>query len=84
MPSGKKTLGKSVMLGQEIEMLMSERQALLQSVGAAAALVAELDTARLPAGAMAAANLLSSLINGLPEDLLQDALASVQASIDGA
>ncbi len=84
MPSGKKTLGKSVMLGQEIEMLMSERQALLQSVGAAAALVAELDTTRLPAGAMAAANLLSSLINGLPEDLLQDALASVQASIDGA
>ena len=43
------------MLRREVEMLMSERQAILHVVGAAAALIASLDSKRLPVGAIEAA-----------------------------
>lgn len=67
------------LLSQEVELLMAERARLLKVVGAAAVLVANADARKLPAGAMAAAEMLSELLNALPEETLQDALESVKA-----
>lgn len=71
------------MLRKEIELLMGERQLLLQIVGASAALIATLDSKRLQVGAVEAADLVSTRINQLPEETLDDALNSVHAEIDG-
>ncbi len=68
-----------MMLRKEVEMLMNERQRLLQVVGVAAGLVASFDTQRLPVGAVETADLLATVINRLPEETLQDALVSVHA-----
>lgn len=70
------------LLREEVEMLMSERELLLQIVGAAAGLVASLDSNRLPVGAIESADMVSTLVNALPEETLQDALNSVHAQID--
>ena len=70
------------MLRREIEMLMGERQALLHVVGASAALIASLDSKRLPVGAVESADLVATSINDLSEETLQDALASVNAEIE--
>ncbi|OAM52896.1 hypothetical protein A7981_05510 [Methylovorus sp. MM2] len=69
------------MLRSEIELLMKERHALLKVTGAAAGLIAEIDSHDLPKGAIEAAELLSASINNLTEESLQDALTSVQAAI---
>lgn len=71
-----------LMLRRELEILMGERQTLLRVVGAAAALIASLDSKRLPVGAVESADLLATSINDLTEDTLQDALASVRAEIE--
>ena len=63
-------------------MLMEERQRLLQIVGAAAVLIASIDSKRLPVGAVEAADLVSTSINYLSEETLRDALASVHAEIE--
>lgn len=70
------------MLRKEVELLMGERQVLLQIVGASAALIATLDSKRLQVGAVEAADLVSTRINLLPEETLLDALNSVHAEID--
>ncbi|MCE1181095.1 MAG: hypothetical protein LWW81_02140 [Rhodocyclales bacterium] len=70
------------LLRQELEMLMAERQALLRTVGASAALIASLDTKRLPVGAVEAADVVATSINCLPDETLQDALAAVNAEIE--
>ena len=70
------------LLRQELEMLMSERAVLLQVVGATAALIAGLDSKRLPLAAVEAADLVATHINRLPEETLQDALSSVHAEIE--
>lgn len=67
------------LLREEVEMLMSERQRLLQVVGTAAALIANLDSQRLPLGAIEAADMLATLVNKLPEETLRDALDAVHA-----
>ncbi len=67
------------MLRTEMEMLMKERDALLQVAGAAAGLIAELNSFDIPNTAMEAAELLSARINTLPEETLQDALSAVHA-----
>lgn len=67
------------MLSKEIEMLMNERTRLLKVVGSAAVLVANTDPSSLPLGAMDAAEMLSEMLNALPEETLKDALESVQA-----
>lgn len=67
------------LLGQEVEMLMQERQRLLRVVGAAAVLVSNTEASTLPEGAVNAAEVLSELLNALPEEALKDALESVQA-----
>jgi hypothetical protein len=67
------------LLSQEIEILMAERVRLLKVVGAAAVLVANADAALLQPNAVDAAEMLSELLNALPEETLQDALESVHA-----
>jgi hypothetical protein len=69
------------MLRSEVEILMKERQALLKVTGAAAGLVAELDSHDLPHRTAEAAELLAASINSLSEESLQDALSAVQAAI---
>jgi hypothetical protein len=69
------------LLRQEVEILMGERERLLKIVGAAAGLIASLDTKRLPIGAVESADLVSTIINQLSEETLQDALSSVHAHI---
>lgn len=67
------------LLSKEIELLMAERARLLKVVGAAAVLVANADAALLQENAVDAAEMLSELLNALPEETLQDALESVSA-----
>lgn len=67
------------MLRSELEMLMSERSSLLKVVGAATVLMANTDGRDLPAEAAEAAELLSTLVNKLPEETLREALESVHA-----
>jgi hypothetical protein len=70
------------LLRRELEMLMGERQALLRIVGASAALIASLDSGRLPVGAVEAADVVATSLNQLSEETLQDALNSVHAEIE--
>ncbi len=70
------------MLGEEVEMLMRERARLLKVVGAAAVLVANTDPGSLRDEAMDAAEMLSEMLNALPEETLKDALESVQAEVE--
>ncbi len=70
------------LLRREVEMLMAERQSLLRVVGAATALIASLDSKRLPVGAVEAADMVATTINGLNEETLQDALSAVHAEIE--
>ena len=70
------------LLREELEMLMGERQALLRVAGAAAVMIASLDSKRLPVGAIESADLVATTINGLAEETLQDALAYVHAEIE--
>jgi hypothetical protein len=69
------------MLRSEVEMLMKERQSLLKVAGAAAGLIAELDSHDLPQNTVEAADLLATSINTLAEETLQDALGAVRAAI---
>jgi len=69
------------MLREEMEMLMGERSRLLKVAGAAAVLVANTDGRDLPAEAAEAAEMLSTLVNELPEETLQEALESVHAEM---
>jgi hypothetical protein len=65
-------------------MLMSERQALLRTTGAAAVFVANLDSATLPETTYAAADILAHSLNELSEDTLRDALETVRPAIEAA
>lgn len=69
------------LLRAELELLMKEREILLKITGVAAGLIAELNSADLPIRTVEAADLLATTINQLPEELLQDALNAVHASI---
>lgn len=69
------------MLREEMEMLMSERTRLLKVAGAAAVLMANTDGRDLPAEAAESAEMLSTLVNELPEETLQEALESVHAEV---
>ena len=72
------------LLSQEIEMLMNERIRLLKVVGAAAVLVANADASKLQPNAVEAADMLSEMLNALPEETLKDALDAVHAEQDEA
>ncbi|HMW17762.1 MAG TPA: hypothetical protein PKN13_07935 [Accumulibacter sp.] len=70
------------MLGRELEILMGERQKLLQVVGASAALIASLDSRQLPCAALEPADLVVTALNNLTEETLFDALTAVHAEIE--
>lgn len=72
------------LLRKEIEILMTERYRLLQVVGAAAVLVANLDSSKLPdeEDTIDAAEMLAEQLNVLQEETLRDALESVRAELD--
>ncbi len=70
------------MLRREVELLMGERELLLRIAGAAAALIASLDSKRLPLAAVESADLVATTVNQLSEETLQDALRSVHAEIE--
>lgn len=72
------------LLRKEIELLMLERQRLLQVAGAAAVLVANLDTETLPQeqDTIDAAEVLAESLNALSDETLKDALDAVQAVPD--
>ncbi len=72
------------LLRDEIEMLMAEREKLLHVAGAAAVLVANLDTDTLPddQDTIDAAEMLAESLNVLSEESLRDALTSVSAMLD--
>jgi hypothetical protein len=70
------------MLRSELELLMKERETLLIIAGAAAGLIAELNTEDLPIRTVEAADLLATNVNKLSEETLQDALNSVHATIE--
>ncbi len=72
------------LLREELEMLMLERQKLLQVVGAAAVLVANLDSRTLPddQDTIDAAEVLAESLNALTEESLKDALDAVRAEFD--
>ncbi|MGV8934084.1 MAG: hypothetical protein ACOH1I_05640 [Gallionellaceae bacterium] len=67
------------MLRSELELLMTERISLLKVVGSAAVLMANTDGRNLPPEAADAAEMLSRLVNKLPEETLKEALDSVHA-----
>ena len=69
------------MLREEMEILMDERQYLLNTTGAAAILIASLDSNLLPDSACTAARILSNSLNNLPEETLQDALDKVRTEL---
>ncbi|MCP5250362.1 MAG: hypothetical protein LV471_07150 [Nitrosomonas sp.] len=66
------------LLRAEIEMLMRERQSLLNTVGAAARFVASLDSNVLPKEACGTAQLLTKSLNQLNDETLRDALEKVK------
>ena len=72
------------MLRAELEILMSERQALLRTTGAAAVFVANLDSESLPETTYAVADILAHSLNELSEDTLRDALELVRPAIEAA
>ena len=71
------------MVREEMEILMVERSNLLKVAGAAAVLVANTDGRHMPPEAAEAAEMLSNLVNELPEETLRDALESVRAKASG-
>ncbi len=72
------------LLRKELELLMREREGLLQVVGSAAVLVANLDTTSLPPNreTIDAAESLGESLNALPEETLKDALQKVGGAIE--
>jgi len=83
MPPHTITPEETALLRSEVELLMKERAGLLRVAGAAASLIAELDSADLPVATVEAADLLAESVNALAEETLQDALAAVHARIVG-
>jgi hypothetical protein len=68
------------MLGQELELLMTERARLLRVAGAAAQFVALMDSRKLPESVATEAEILAESVNALPEDTLKDALAAISTA----
>jgi hypothetical protein len=66
------------MLRAEIEMLMTERRALLRTSGAAAIFVAKLDSHALPESTYEAADILAAALNELSEETLRDAIELIR------
>jgi hypothetical protein len=61
-------------LGAEIELILRERERLLQTAGAAASLFSALDPRLLPQQARESAHALGMILQALPEETLTDAM----------
>ena len=66
------------MLRSEIEILMADREKLLQVAGAAAKFVEKVNIARLPVSAIPLAEAMASSVNALSEDSLREALLALK------
>ena len=66
------------MLRSEIEFMMSDREALLRIAGAAAKFVEKVNIAKLPVSAIPLAEAISSSVNKLSEESLQEALLAAK------
>jgi hypothetical protein len=66
----------------EIEMLASERESLLRTIGAASVFFANLDVETLPESAYDAADVLAKCLDALPEELLGEALELVRPLVE--
>lgn len=66
------------MLRSEIELMVSDRDALLRVAGAAAKFVEKVNIAKLPVSAIPLAEALSSGVNSLSEESLKEALAAIK------
>ena len=66
------------MLRSEIEFMMSDREALLRIAGAAAKFVENVNIAKLPVSAIPLAEAISSSVNKLSEESLQEALLAAK------
>lgn len=67
------------MLREEMEILMSERQRLLDTTGTAAVFAANPDNVLLPDSVHQAMKMLSGTLNDLPEEALPDAREKAKA-----
>lgn len=61
-------------LGAEIELIIRERERLLQAAGAAASLFSALDPRQVPREARASVRALGAVLQSLPEETLTDAI----------
>jgi len=61
-------------LGAEIELIIRERDRLLQAAGAAASLFSALDPAQVPRSARASVRALGAVLQSLPDETLTDAI----------
>lgn len=68
------------MLSAELEIMVDEDNHLKKIAGAAALLVARLDRVSLQGGTAMAAFTLAGLINGMPEDMMSDAIRMISSS----
>ena len=66
------------MLRSEIEFMISDRDALLRIAGAAAKFVEKVNIAKLPVSAIPLAEAISSSVNQLSEESLQEALLAAK------
>ncbi len=69
------------MLRDELEAILKERDLLLRVSGAAAVFLANMEAKALPKHVLEAADVLAQMVNAVPEDVLQEALESVQAEV---
>jgi hypothetical protein len=70
------------LLRAEIEMLMSERESLLRTIGAASVFFANLSADELPESAYDAADVLAKCLDTLPEACLGEALELVRPLVE--
>jgi hypothetical protein len=84
--TGRKQRGEAqAWLGAEIELIIRERERLLQAAGAAAALFTALDLTRIPHKARAPVRRLAAVLGALSEETLTDAIeTSLQRGTHGA
>ncbi len=66
------------MLRSEIELMVSDRDALLRIAGAAAKFVEKVNITKLPVSAIPFAEALASSVNALSEDSLKEALSAIK------
>lgn len=67
------------MLRSEIELMVSDREALLRIAGAAAKFVEKVNITKLPVSAIPLAEQVALGVNALSEDTLKEALAAIKA-----